>query len=137
MEENKKHHNSEEERIEQHRMDDDGQARENTTMNEMIRDVQGDPDTDLNALRQEASGNREQLNEGSDAYLGDRSDLSEGVNYNPNDASMQRSGGISDMDNQTSRGAGENTGGRLGSGSNLAPKRGVTGSDFDGQNRTS
>ena len=137
MEDNKRTNNTENDRIEEHRMEDEGQARENTTMNEMIRDVQGGPDTDLNALREDASGNREQLNQGSDAYLGDRSDLSEGVNYNPNDASMQRSGGISDMDNQTSGGAGENTGGRLGSGSNLAPKRGVTGSDFDGQNRTS
>ncbi len=131
-----KNRRPDDERIEEHRIDDDGQARENTTMNEMIRDVNGDPDMDLNKLKENTSVGRSS-NDRPDSYSAESSDLTGGVNYNPNDASMQRSGGFADMDNQTDRGAGENTGGRLGSGSNLAPKRGVTGSDFDGQNKTS
>jgi hypothetical protein len=59
------------------------------------------------------------------------------MTWNPNDASGVRSGGITDMDNQTIRGAGSGSGHSTGSGSHLAPKMGTTGSDFDGQNKTS
>jgi hypothetical protein len=106
-----------------------------STMNEMIREVNGDPDLNLNELKDtdEAAGN-------ADAGLSsnrDHSSLAEGMTWNPNDASGVRSGGITDMDNQTIRGAGSGSGHSTGSGSHLAPKMGTTGSDFDGQNKTS
>ncbi len=106
-----------------------------STMNEMIREANGDPDMNLNELRdadQDASGDHA-------SGLGGvvNSDRTQGMSYNPNDASAVRSGGTTDMDDQTAGGAGLNTGARRGLGSNLTPKTGVTGSDFDGQNRTS
>lgn len=64
-------------------------------------------------------------------------DQSAGVSYTPNDASGVRSGGTTDMDDQTAGGAGLAAGERLGSGSNITTKRNVTGSDFDGQVKSS
>ena len=108
------------------------QLRMNTT-NETIREVSGDPDLDLNDLKDD-NADRDY-----DSPSRDRSgnNITRGVSYDPNDASGIRSGGISDMDDQTTRGAGLNTGTRSGSGSNLTPKMGTTGSDYDGQNSTS
>jgi hypothetical protein len=64
-------------------------------------------------------------------------DLTQGVSYTPNDASGVRSGGFTDMDDQTAGGAGLNNDTRTGAGSNITPKRGVSGSDYDGQVSTS
>ena len=93
----------------QNRSDD--QLRENT-MNETIRQQTG----------------KEEIH---------NSEQSQGVGYNPNDASAVRSGGTTDMDDQTAGGAGLAAGERLGSGSNITTKRNVTGSDFDGQVKSS
>jgi hypothetical protein len=102
----------------EYRHEDDDQLRENT-MNETIREVSGD--TELN-----------DTGTGS----GDK-DLTRGVNYTPNDSSGVRSGGTTDMDDQTAGGAGLNTDVRKGSGSHLKTKDGISGSDYDGQNATS
>ena len=114
------------------RNSDEEQLRMNTT-NETIREVSGDPDMDLNDLKDDNADND------YDTSSRNRSgnDITRGVSYDPNDASGIRSGGISDMDDQTTGGAGLNTGTRRGSGSNLTPKMGTTGSDYDGQNSTS
>lgn len=104
------------------------------TTRDVIRDVHGNPDTDLNDLKnsdQQTGSNRES---GAGAFGVDRT---KGMNYTPNDTSGVRSGGISDMDDQAEGGAGHNSGFRHGMGSDLRPKKGVTGSDFDGQNPTS
>ncbi len=108
----------------------DDQLRGNT-MNETIREVNGDADIDLNSVREqgrEAGGNTGSGLSGAD--------LTGGSSWSPNDASAVRSGGTTDMDDQTARGAGLDSG-NSGAGSNMAPKTGVTGSDFDGQNATS
>lgn len=90
---------------------DDDQLRENT-MNETIREQTG---------RENLSGAG---GAGSDGYT-------------PNDASAVRSGGTTDMDDQAAGGAGLASGRRPGSGSNITTKRNVTGSDYDGQVKTS
>ncbi len=107
-----------------------------STMNEMIREANGDPDMNLNELRDDAD---QDINASHQTGSGGahNSDLTQGMSYNPNDTSGVRSGGTTDMDDQTSSGAGLNTGTRQGLGSHLTPKTGTTGSDFDGQNRTS
>lgn len=111
---------------------DDDQLRPNT-MNETIREASGDPDADLTQLGsrttgQSGSGNMDDVH-GSDQTMG--------VSNNPNDASAVRSGGTTDMDDQTAGGAGLAAGERLGSGTNITTKRNVTGSDFDGQVKSS
>lgn len=121
------------ERNDQRSLDDD-QARPDTT-NEIIREVSGNPDMDLNNLREDQDEFDRASSQGSDVY-GDV-DQTQGVSYTPNDASGVRSGGITDMDDQTAGGAGLNTGVRQGLGSHLNTKKGLTGSDFDGQNATS
>jgi len=111
------------------RNNEEEQLRMNTA-NETIRKASGDPDMDLNDLKNEDN------DYDTPSRASYRDDITQDVNYDPNDASGVRSGGISDMDDQTTRGAG-NTGPRRGSGSNLTPKMGTTGSDYDGQNSTS
>lgn len=119
-------------RIEEQTSGNEDQIRPNT-MNEVIREVNGDPDMNLNDVRaSERSGTHERGSGGSND-----SDLTQGSSYSPNDTSGVRSGGISDMDDQTAGGAGLNNDVRRGMGSNLTPKNGVTGSDYDGQTRTS
>jgi hypothetical protein len=105
------------------------------TTREIIRDVNGDPDMNLNDLKEGGQGmsNNRESNTGNLQ----NTDTTQGMSWNPNDTSGVRSGGIADMDDQTAGGAGQNTGVRPGLGSNLTPKRGVTGSDFDGQDATS
>ena len=120
----------------QRRMDDnDDQLRPNT-MNEAIREVSGNPDADLSKIggsgRQRMDSDRMS---DSDDYSS--SDVTPGAGYNPNDMSATRSGGTTDMDDQTAGGAGLNSGERRGAGSNLTTRRTVTGSDFDGQDKTS
>ncbi len=117
---------------EQRRSDED-QLRPNT-MNEAIREASGDRDIDPSDRREadediEGSGDRR--------YPSGDVDMTQGVGYTPNDASGVRSGGIADMDDQTAGGAGLNTGVRKGLGSHLNTKKGVSGSDYDGQNATS
>jgi len=112
------------------RRSDEEQLRMNTT-NETIREAGGDPDMDLNELKEQDNDDEHHSNR---SFKGD---ITQGVNYDPNDASGVRSGGVSDMDDQTNRGAGFNSGTRTGAGSNLTPKMGTTGSDYDGQNSTS
>lgn len=113
---------------------DEDQLRPNT-MNEVIREVSGDPDRDLNDIKADAR------NTGGGGARGSGgahdSDQSQGMSYTPNDTSGVRSGGITDMDDQTAGGVGLNTGVRKGLGSHLKPKTGLTGSDYDGQDRTS
>jgi hypothetical protein len=111
--------------------EDDDQLRDNT-MNETIREVRGD--RDLNEIK----NNRRDIDTDQTRSIdvGD-TDLTQGVNYTPNDSSGVRSGGLTDMDDQTAGGAGLNTGARKGSGSHLRTKDGISGSDFDGQNATS
>lgn len=111
---------------------DDDQLRPETT-NEAIREAAGSPDTDLGKL---SSGtNRHSGDYASDAEEIQGSDLTQGMSLNPNDASAVRSGGTTDMDDQTVGGAGLATGKR--GSSNLTTRRTVTGSDFDGQDKTS
>jgi hypothetical protein len=120
----------------QRRMDyNDDQLRPNT-MNEAIREVSGNPDADLSKIggsgRQRIDSDRM-----SDSDDHSSSGVTSGVDYNPNDMSATRSGGTTDMDDQTAGGAGLNSGERRGAGSNLTTRRTVTGSDFDGQDKTS
>ena len=112
---------------------DQDQLRGNT-MNEAIREANGDRDTDLNELRDSDNDMDDTQRTGSG---GGSADTTQGMSYNPNDMSAVRSGGTTDMDDQTAGGAGLNTGARQGLGSHLRPKTGLTGSDFDGQDRTS
>ena len=109
--------------------EDDDQLRDNT-MNETIREVRGD--RDLN----DRENSRTHTDDSRSASAGD-TDSTQGMSYTPNDSSGVRSGGITDMDDQTAGGAGLNTGARKGSGSHLKTKDGISGSDFDGQNATS
>lgn len=104
------------------------------TMNEVIREASGDPDADLNEI-----GSRHDVNSNFQTGSGGShgADLTQGMSYDPNDASAVGSGGTTDMDNQTAGGAGLNTGIRSGMGSEVTTKRNVTGSDFDGQISTS
>ena len=132
MEENRNvNRDNNERRVEEN----DDQLRPNT-MNEAIREVSGNPDADLSKL---GGSGRENVDSDRtsdvDSYAG--SDTTTGVGYNPNDMSATRSGGTTDMDDQTAGGAGLNTGERRGSGTNLTTRRTITGSDFDGQNKTS
>ena len=128
-----KEHSSNDRHEEQKHSDDD-QLRGNT-MNEAIREANGDPDMNLNDIRP-ADQNMSDRHD-SDMEQTRSSNTSQGMDWEPNDASGVRSGGTTDMDDQTSGGAGWNTGVRPGLGSNLTDKRGVTGSDFDGQNSSS
>ena len=132
MEENK---NLNRDNVEKRMDDNDEQLRPNT-MNEAIREVSGNPDADLSKI---GGSGRQRMN---DDRMDDSDDLpgsatTRGVNYNPNDMSATRSGGTTDMDDQVAGGAGLNAGERSGSGSNLTTRRTVTGSDFDGQDKTS
>jgi hypothetical protein len=114
---------------------DDDQSRPSTT-NEIIREASGDRDLDLNDMRADDDRGIDTSREhhsASDHGI----DETQGVSYTPNDASGVRSGGITDMDDQTAGGAGLNTGVRKGLGSHLNTKKGVSGSDYDGQNATS
>ena len=114
---------------------DNDQLRDNT-MNESIREARGSSDADLNNLRDNVNDEYERRGERQSGAYTD-TDQTRGVSYTPNDASAVRSGGTTDMDDQTAGGAGLNTGIRKGAGSNLTTKKGVSGSDFDGQNATS
>lgn len=132
MKENKEHDKNKD-----LRNSDQDQLRSNTT-NEVIREASGDPDMNLSDTQR--TGTERDMDQGGGNTSGgtnynDRS-AARGMSYTPNDASAVRSGGKSDMDDQTSGGAGL-TGIRKGAGANLAPKTGRTGSDFDGQNATS
>jgi hypothetical protein len=127
MEKNNKNLRNEDERI------DDDQLRDKTT-NETIREVNGGRDTDLNNLKE--SDEESDIEDVGLGNTGD-TDLTQGMGYTPNDASGIRSGGIADMDDQTAGGAGLNTGARKGVGSHLNTKKGVSGSDYDGQDATS
>jgi hypothetical protein len=114
--------------------ENDEQLRPNT-MNEAIREVSGNPDADLSKIG--GSGRQDMDNDRMSDSDASHSDTTTGVGYNPNDMSATRSGGTTDMDDQTAGGAGLNTGERRGAGSNLTTRRTVTGSDFDGQDKTS
>ena len=131
MEENRNANRNEEQRH------DDDQLRPSTT-NEAIREISGNPEADLSRIGTSASNdNTGSSRTGSDEGL-QGSDRSQGVSYSPNDMSATKSGGLTDMDDQTaSGGTGLNAGERLGGGSNLTTRRTVTGSDFDGQDKTS
>jgi hypothetical protein len=122
-----------EEKNRKNRNEERSAADDPMTTREVIREVQGDRDTNLNDLKDtdQAGSSRER---GTGAFGTDRT---KGMDYTPNDTSGVRSGGISDMDDQAAGGAGHNSGSRHGMGSDLHPKKGVTGSDFDGQNPTS
>jgi hypothetical protein len=117
------------------RHEDDDQLRGNT-MNEAIREVSGNPDADLSKIGSGDQSYDETSRAGRTEEM-QGSDLTRGVGYSPNDMSATRSGGTTDMDDQTAGGAGLNMGEIRGSGSNLTTRRTVTGSDFDGQDKTS
>jgi hypothetical protein len=110
---------------------DQDQLRENT-MNEMIRENSGDADKSLNDIRQDADNDLDSGQRSARRELRN-TDITQGMSYTPNDASGVRSGGTVDMGDQTAGGAGKNTGRRRGAGSSIKPKRGTTGSDYDGQ----
>lgn len=129
MDEHKKHHQKDDDGIYDHE--------EFKTTHEILREVHGNPDYNLNALPDETdeavNQNRDVLAEGAAP-----SDVTRGVDYTPNDASAVRSGGTTDMDDQTGDNSmGLQTGSKTGIESGIAQKRNVTGSDFDGQNSTS
>src|SRR5829696_2023587 len=113
-------------RNDEHISSNDDQLRPNT-MNEAIREVSGNPEADLSKI---SSASRPS---GSEDLQG--SDQTQGMSFNPNDASGVRSGGTTDLDDQTAGGAGLSAGERLGSGTNITTRRSVTGSDFDGQDK--
>jgi len=125
MDEHKHSHRSDE-----RRSSDEDQLRDLTT-NETIREVSGETNLSHSDVSREHTGHQTLRDE--DEISG--TDLSQGVSYNPNDASAVRSGGTTDMDDQTAGGAGLAAGER--GSSNLTTRRNVTGSDFDGQNKTS
>lgn len=106
-----------------------------STMNEMIRETSGDPDRSLNDLSHTDEHHSDDLdiNTRNTRREARDTDVTQGMSYTPNDTSGVRSGGTTDMDDQAQGGAGSNTGRRRGSGSNIRPKRGTTGSDYDGQ----
>lgn len=126
MEENKHLHKDE------LRRSDDDQLRDLTT-NETIREVTGNPETDLSRIG--AGSVQNASTSARDAKDLQGTDLTQGTSYNPNDASAVRSGGTTDMDDQTAGGAGLAAGER--GSSNITTRRTVTGSDFDGQDKTS
>ena len=124
-------------RRDENRDANDDQLRPNT-MNEAIREASGNPDADLNQLgaesrQDQAAGNG--VSPVHDDLTG--IDSTQGVSYTPNDASAVRSGGTTDMDDQTAGGAGLADAVKRGAGTNITDKRNVTGSDFDGQVKTS
>ncbi len=105
------------------------------TMNETIRDVNNDRDIEQNeTLRNAEQGSGRSYDYGAEGS--DNQRKRGGLNYDQQDTSGTR-GGTVDMDDQTVSGAGRATPGATGTGSGLAPKTGVTGSDYDGQNATS
>lgn len=112
------------------RNEDEDQLRPNT-MNEAIRAANGDPDMDISPLNDQGAVGRSR--DDRDLY---GTDSTQGMSYTPNDASAVRSGGTTDMDDQTLGGAGV-ANERRGAGTNINTKRDVTGSDYDGQNATS
>lgn len=126
MEENKRH-----QRTDDRNYDQD----EPKTTHEIIREVNGGANTNLNELKDEAEGVRNNIESGVGNVL--NTDTTRGVDYTPNDASAVRSGGTTDMDDQTGSSMGINTGTKRGFDSGIAQKRDVTGSDYDGQNSTS
>ena len=127
MEENKHHKHDERKDIDQD---------EPLTTNEIIREAHGDPNMNLEDLSENTDGDlytsRDNLRESSLT-----TDVTRGVDYTPNDASAVRSGGTTDMDDQTGSSMGLQTGTKRGFESGIAQKRNVTGSDYDGQNSTS
>lgn len=102
------------------------------TANEAIRETMGNANTDLSQV---SSGNNRHDDYARDTEDIQGSDVTQGMSLNPNDASAVRSGGTMDMDDQTAGGAGLNTGTR--GSSTLNTRNTVSGSDFDGQNKTS
>ena len=125
MEDNIRNNNNDESRSEQDQLRD-------LTMNETIREVSGgDPDADINDLSDVGTTT------GSTGAGDNTGTTTHGVNYTPQDMSAVRSGGITDMDDQTEGGAGEIAGRRPGAGAAPTQKLGTTGSDFDGQVSTS
>lgn len=113
---------------------DDDQLRGNTA-NEAIREVHGGPDADISGLNDgDQQGGLGRMRGDQDLH---GSDTTQGMSYDPNDSSAVRSGGTTDMDNQTASGGTGLAGLQRGAGTNIDTKRNVTGSDFDGQNATS
>lgn len=135
MKDNKHNNGDYDKREDDDKRDLDQDKLRGNTMNEAIREASGDPDMNLNNLR----GEREGFDDSADMDLseGGNWDETRGVNYNANDASGVRGGGIADMDDESAGGAGLNTGQRRGTGSDLNTKKGVSGSDFDGQDVSS
>lgn len=127
MKENESFNSNEDNRHsnEDHRHSDDDQLR-SSTMNEMIREVNGDPDMDLNNLRETNDDIAQQSRTGDRSHTGleDTGSLS--------GATGGRNSGALDMDDQTAGGLELNRDSRESRG-NLTPKTGTTGSDFDGQ----
>lgn len=115
------------------RENEDDQLRPDTT-NEIIRETHGGPDADISSLNDDSNTRLGGLGSERQDIYGD--DATRGTGFNPNDASAVRSGGVADMDDQTAGGAGL-AGERPGSGTSITTKRGMSGSDFDGQNATS
>lgn len=112
---------------------DDDKLRPDTA-NEAIREATGNPNADLSQMSS-GSGGQASGSAASASEDVQGSDLTQGMSLNPNDASAVRSGGTTDMDDQTAGGAGLAAGER--GSSNLTTRRTVTGSDFDGQDKTS
>lgn len=127
MKENKKHHKTDKRSHDQE---------EPKTTHEIIREAHGNPDMNLNNLQEETGSdlNRSRSSVSEGAL---NADTTRGVDYTPNDASAVRSGGTTDMDDQTGSSMGTQTGTKRGFESGIAQKRNVTGSDYDGQNSTS
>ena len=135
MKDNRNDHRNRDQREDDDQRDVDQDKLRGNTMNETIREASGDPDMNLNNIREERTGYDD--TDDVDLRNAGNTDETKGMSYNPNDASGVRSGGITDMDDQTAGGAGLNTGARKGLGSDLNTKKGISGSDFDGQNATS
>ncbi|HVG14275.1 MAG TPA: hypothetical protein VM935_04910 [Chitinophagaceae bacterium] len=112
-------------RNEEHKHEDDDQLR-GSTMNEMIREVNGDPDMDLNELRDTNDDIAQDSHIGRDSHTNFESTGS------ISGATGGRTTGVQDMDDHVAGGRDLNRDSRESRG-NLTPKAGTTGSDFDGQ----
>ena len=106
------------------------------TMNETIRDVSGDRnetlrDADMGSGRSYDYGT--QGSEETDNLRSDAGDMGGGQGVGGG-RSRENVAGTADMKDEQITGAGRDVRRRQGSGQNLAPKLGTTGSHFDGQN---
>ena len=123
------------ERTHEERIDDQDEPK---TANEIIREVNGDPNMNLNDLKRTGGDSSSHFTEGDNVRRNDfmeDDDLTADAGYTPQDGS--RSVGIANVNDESAGGVGYNSGIRNSDDSNMAAKTNITGSDFDGQDTSS